>query len=1682
MSRLTKKGRPPKGYEYLQPVMDALENELRERMNDPHEGLRKCEALWPIHQINWQRSRYVYDMYYKYKKISKEVYDYCLRMKLADANLIAKWKKPGYERLCSTFAINSKNYNYGTVSICRVPRQQLADGQLIQERHSGCRGCASGPGGYHNIFGNKYGQHLAAIQIMRERRGAGNEERVWAPEVANDEDERSDVEDEEETKESDQETNEASDKEETKEKDDDSDEEESKDHSDDEGPQPKKRKQLSVALSSLMSFAVWVQNPSQDGILYLPAVLEGLEIKTLSSPSIVLPATTPNWPRTDEYDVDDISDLAFPNEPCVLEAIHQRFLHGKHYTFVGSNVLIALNHQGLVNDTSLTELCDLVRRHLYMPLGRKHQALILAGNSGSGKSTIARRIIKHLVQAKPVPILESLVILEALGNARTKENYHSSRFGKSTKLLFNGDGEIVGCTTETYLLEIQRLTRRNSGNERNFDIFDQLLCGLTKEDKIALGLTHSTYSLLGEVTRAPRGSLVDTKTAFEKCGITDTDSIFQVLAAVLILGIIRFNGCEAAIIDESSINDIHAVEMLLGLRSNSLATELCRRTVPVSTGTIELPISTISAESARNTFMRALYLRLFKSIIQQLNQNLGSTATSSIEICDLFGFEITPADTGLHHFCQNYASEKLHQFFLQFTFKLEQRIYTTEKITVPPLTFQDNQSVLDLMDKQPQCILSLLEHTSSMRNATDDTFVQKLEHVFHNHPKFNRDGFNFIIRHSCCDVNYDSKSFVQENKSSLPRHLQGILDSCVVAIFGSEQKTTVPATAAGKFSAEIERRCISLCRTEPHFIKCISTCSLSGDFDGAGVASQLRHLGILDVAMLRQTGYCYRTTFPEFLQQFATLDTSSKDNKKATSPKEQTVNLLNRLWAETEMGQLKRNDTVQIGERFIFFRQCGIDLLEQLRDTMQSLMEYDAALIQKIWRGQYVRKCFRSMVAAAKRIARAWRRYKARKRPKNRSNIQSRYAQLKSQRSRRSSRSQKSQPVDIEIKEIPPEIIKLPVVQDNDIQLKEISPPEELKEVIQEDIKEIATKSELIVNLDLPSTKSKVIETLIVAVGVPPLLKLVLALRVQALYRGYKVRQEMGVVMHILELKRKVRYLHFAVIKIQAWGRRMIQQHRFHRIQKAVRALQHWCVCLVKRKKDSRALTQVIKIQAAARGFLIRNQLHSIAVNAIAEELAAKVLLFNSAEALMLSKSMTTQWCKPCSNRQMTVLSFRLSSDLSHIFKTSWAARLAQLNLQMIEVIVMGETHTLALMSDGNVFVFGWNDKGQLGLSSNPKVVFKPVALSPALFEKRKVVQLAAGQDHSVALCSSGSVYTWGGNKHGQLGLGHYNNKIVPTQVSVITRRVTMIAAGPTYTVVLVETGSLFQWGQLHSKASTPLAAIATKVDIRPPVKFSFVTTGLEFAVALSTSGGVYTWGSGDVGQLGLGSEILQTSIPSLVSLSLTGSPIEAIQVSCGGRHVICRCEKYVFGWGQNTKGQLGLGDTRDRWLPTRIRALDGLNIMSITTGNCSSAAVTTAKGKSFAHVWGDIGHGITLEPSTKTQFGVITLQLLPAKLIQSSDPTLAVTGVWSKSASIMWANFKPQQSHTPLMNPPTMAPKTIRRPEPVKIAPIPSPEPSLPIHINRHASLPSTDLKMPLTRLRSNSKVPATNVRCRLI
>lgn len=121
----------------------AVSMEITTAESETHEGKRKKEALWPIFRIHHQRSRYVYEMYYKYKAISKEVYQYCLDEKIADAELIAKWKKNGYEKLCCLACIQTKDTNFGGTCICRVPVAQRSSSKPVECSNCGCLGCAS---------------------------------------------------------------------------------------------------------------------------------------------------------------------------------------------------------------------------------------------------------------------------------------------------------------------------------------------------------------------------------------------------------------------------------------------------------------------------------------------------------------------------------------------------------------------------------------------------------------------------------------------------------------------------------------------------------------------------------------------------------------------------------------------------------------------------------------------------------------------------------------------------------------------------------------------------------------------------------------------------------------------------------------------------------------------------------------------------------------------------------------------------------------------------------------------------------------------------------------------------------------------------------------------------------------------------------------------------------------------------------------------------------------------------------------------------------------------------------------------------------------------------------------------------------------------------------------------------
>ena len=136
--------KPPEGWDLIADAMADFDSRMRDVEIMPTELNRKVEAMRPIHKVNHQRSRYLFEMFYKKKEISRELYEYCLKEKYADPVLIAKWKKPGFEKLCCLLCIQNSNQNFNTTCICRVPKDRLDEGKMFECRHCGCRGCASG--------------------------------------------------------------------------------------------------------------------------------------------------------------------------------------------------------------------------------------------------------------------------------------------------------------------------------------------------------------------------------------------------------------------------------------------------------------------------------------------------------------------------------------------------------------------------------------------------------------------------------------------------------------------------------------------------------------------------------------------------------------------------------------------------------------------------------------------------------------------------------------------------------------------------------------------------------------------------------------------------------------------------------------------------------------------------------------------------------------------------------------------------------------------------------------------------------------------------------------------------------------------------------------------------------------------------------------------------------------------------------------------------------------------------------------------------------------------------------------------------------------------------------------------------------------------------------------------------
>uniref|UniRef100_A0A8C6X769 RCC1-like domain-containing protein n=1 Tax=Naja naja TaxID=35670 RepID=A0A8C6X769_NAJNA len=215
--------------------------------------------------------------------------------------------------------------------------------------------------------------------------------------------------------------------------------------------------------------------------------------------------------------------------------------------------------------------------------------------------------------------------------------------------------------------------------------------------------------------------------------------------------------------------------------------------------------------------------------------------------------------------------------------------------------------------------------------------------------------------------------------------------------------------------------------------------------------------------------------------------------------------------------------------------------------------------------------------------------------------------------------------------------------------------------------------------------------------------------------------------------------------------------------------------------------------------------------------------------------------------------------------KTSQIRLLKELANKQIVQIACGDHHSMALSKGGELFAWGENENGQLGLGKAMGYIKEP-QLVQAL-EGIPLVNIAAGSAHSMVVSMFGTVYSWGKNMFGQLGLGDTEDRYIPTNVKALEQKKTV-----------------------------------------------FISCGGEHTAVLSKDGLVCTFGSGCYGQLGHNSTCNEL-FPRLVA-ELFGAQVT--QVACGRWHTLVYVpglgEVYSFGYG--AEGQLGEGRTSDQLVP----------------------------------------------------------------------------------------------------------------------------------------------------------------------
>jgi len=314
------------------------------------------------------------------------------------------------------------------------------------------------------------------------------------------------------------------------------------------------------------------------------------------------------------------------------------------------------------------------------------------------------------------------------------------------------------------------------------------------------------------------------------------------------------------------------------------------------------------------------------------------------------------------------------------------------------------------------------------------------------------------------------------------------------------------------------------------------------------------------------------------------------------------------------------------------------------------------------------------------------------------------------------------------------------------------------------------------------------------------------------------------------------------------------------------------------------------------------------------------------------------------------------SEKSAQVCATTWSV--------VYKTISAGQNHTIALKTDGSLWAWGDNNYGQLGDGTNTSSS-TPIQIGV----ETGWLAISAGVDYTIGLKTDGSLWAWGQNGYGRLGDGTNTSRNTPVQIGIETDWAE-ISADLVHTIALKTDGSLWAWGN----NSSGQLGDGTNTNRNTPVQIGVETDWLTISVCfdhtigLKTDGSLWAWGNNGYGQLGDGTNTSRNT-PVQIGIETDWSAISA-----GTYYTMAlKADGSLWAWGQNGSGELGDGTNTDRNTPVQIGIETDWS--AISTGWFHTIALKT-DGSLWA--WGDngsgqLGDGTNTNRNTPVQIGVET-------------------------------------------------------------------------------------------------------------